>query len=187
MMVFASFIEDEIKHIKELWHDMTGADIEKGIDFNPGVGIKHLIAYVMKYMSKTLYHTIHEWTLEEWIFNAIAHEKRYRLFGASNKLSKVMRLEIDSDDTVECFDVSLDGLKPRNDDDSVCSARIWQNPKMKQNHPLLKHCDFIPTSVRVAAWKLKNNIIDSPAEIVFKAGQKAWKEWEKKRQSGMRN
>ena len=110
-----------------------------------------------------------------------AHEKRYRLFGASNKLSKVMKLEIDSDDTVECLDVSLGGLKPRYDDDSVCSARIWQNPQMKQNHPLLKHCDSIPTSVRVAAWKLKNNIIDSPAEIAFKARQKAWKEWEKKR------
>ena len=39
MMVFSSFIEDEIKHIKELWHDMTGADIENGIDFNPGIGI----------------------------------------------------------------------------------------------------------------------------------------------------
>ena len=72
MMVFSSFTDDEIKHIKELWHDMTGADIENGIDFNPGVGIKHLIAYVMKYMSKTLYHTIHEWTMEEWMFNAIS-------------------------------------------------------------------------------------------------------------------
>jgi hypothetical protein len=187
LMVFTSFFDDEIKHIKELWHAMTGADLENGVNFNPGVGIKHVIAYLMKYMAKTLYHTIHEWTPEEWLFNAIAHEKRYRFFGVSNKLSKAMRLEKDSEDTVECLDVSLDGLKARYDDDAVCSARIWQNPQMKQNHPMLRHCDPIPTSVRVVAWKLKNNIIDSPSEIVFKVGQKAWKEWEKKRQSGMRN
>ena len=95
-MVFASFTDDEEKHIKDLWHDMTGADQENGVNFNPVVGIKHLIAYVMKYMSKTLYHTIHEWTLEEWVFNAIAHEKCYRPFGASNKLSEVMKLKTSS-------------------------------------------------------------------------------------------
>ena len=76
------------------------------------------------------------------MFNAITHEKRYRLFGASNKLSRVMRLEIDCDDTVECLDVSLGGLKSRYDDDPVCSARIWQNLQTEKKSSVVEALRF---------------------------------------------
>ena len=175
LMVFASFTDDEEKHIKDLWHDMTGPDQENGVNFNPVVGIKHLIAYVMKYISKTLYHTIHEWTLEEWVFNAIAHEKCYRLFGASNKLSEVMKLKTNSENTVECLNVFLDGLKERYEDDAVKSTRIWLNPKLKRNSPMFEHRDPVPASERIVSWMARNNETFTPAELAFRLRPKAWK------------
>lgn len=174
LMVFGKFTDDEIIHIKELWSDMTGADPVNGVEIRPGVGVRHIIAYLMKYISKTLYHTIESWTPGEWLFNAIAHEERYRLFGSSNKLAEVMRLVTDPDDSVECIDVSLGGLKPRSDDDGMLMSRIWTNPNINVNHPMLRQIVPIPTSDRVAAWKLKNNIVVSPVEIAFKEKYKGW-------------
>jgi hypothetical protein len=174
------FTDEEINHIKALWAEMTGADLLNGVEIRPGIGVKHLIAYLMKYMSKTFYHTIDSWTEGEWLFNAIAHEERYRLFGSSNALAEVMRLTTDSSGDVECLDVSLGGLKPRMEDDQVNTSRIWGNPAYKQNHPILREYIPIPTSERVAAWKLKKGIVNSPAELAFKVRYKAWEKWRKK-------
>ena len=178
LMVFGTpFTDEEIKHMKELWNEFTGADLLKGVEVRPGIGVKHLIAYLMKYISKTLYHTMSEWTPGEWLFNAIAHEGRYRLFGSSNNLAKVMRLTTDSDDSIETLDVSLHGLNPRDKDDSVCSSRLWTNPDKKTKNPLLNNSSSISTSEMVARWKLKNNIPESEAEVMFKMKQEAWRKW----------
>ena len=174
-MVFGTFTDEEIATIKRLWHEMTGADLLNGVEVRPGIGVKHLIAYLMKYTSKTYYHTIDSWTPGEWLFNAIAHEERYRLFGSSNYLAEVMRLETDSSGSVECLDVSLGGLKPRSDDDVMRVSRCWTNPNHKQNHPMLRQYTPIPTSDYVDTWKKKNNIVDSPAETIFKKRFAVWK------------
>jgi hypothetical protein len=129
-----------------------------------------------------------EWTPGEWLFNAIAHETyegdnvtarkgRYRLFGSSNNLAKVMRLTTDSDDSIETLDVTLQGLNPRDNDDSVCSSRLWTNPNKRINNPLLNNSSSISTSEMVARWKLKNNIPESEAEVMFKMKQEAWRKW----------
>ena len=189
LMVFGTpFTDEEIKHMKELWNEFTGADLLKGVEVRPGIGVKHLIAYLMKYISKTLYHTMSEWTPGEWLFNAIAHETyegdnvtarkgRYRLFGSSNNLAKVMRLTTDSDDSIETLDVSLHGLNPRDKDDSVCSSRLWTNPDKKTKNPLLNNSSSLSTAEMVARWKLKNNIPESEAEVMFKMKQEAWRKW----------
>jgi hypothetical protein len=170
LMVFDIFTDREIEHLKNLWSEMTGADLKDGVSVRPGVGVNYLIAYLVKYMSKTLYHTIESWTPGEWLFNAIAHEKRYRLFGSSNNLAKVMRLVTDSDNSIVYHSVFLEGLTPRWDNDTICSSRIWLNSKCRLKRQLLEPCDPISTADRVAVWKLKNNIIDSPDEIAFKLG-----------------
>jgi hypothetical protein len=178
LMVFGTpFTDDEITTMKRLWHEFTEADLLKGVEVRSGIGIEHLIAYLMKYISKTCYHTISEWSPGEWLFNAIAHEGRYRLFGSSNNLAKVMRLTTDSDGSIETLDVSLHGLNPRDNDDSVCSSRLWTNPTKRINNPLLQNSPSISTSEMVARWKLKNNIPESEAEVMFKMKQEAWRKW----------
>jgi hypothetical protein len=189
LMVFGTFTDEETNHLRELWSEMTGAALvgwesckkrpgEKiwelvyvGAEVRPGIGVKHLISYLVKYMSKTLYHTMSEWTRGEWLFNAIAHEGRHRLFGSSNDLSKIMRLSSDKDDSIETLDVNLCGLKPRDEDDKICSSRMWTNPSFKIDSPIITP---ISTSERVAAWKLKNNIPESEAENFFKITHEAW-------------
>ena len=196
LMVYGvPFTEEEEMHLKELWNEFTGADLLKGVEVRAGVGVEHLIAYLMKYTSKTYYHTMSEWTRGEWLFNAIAHEGRYRLFGSSNNLAKVMRLSTDSDDSVETLDVSLHGLNPRDNDDSVCSSRLWTNPEKKSEKMKLVDFPSIPTSERVSRWKLKTDFIESESEIKFKAKQEEWRifilqcedqrEWTKKRREGI--
>jgi hypothetical protein len=161
LMVFGvPLTDEEVVHLKELWHEMTGADLLNGVEVRPGVGVEHLIAYLMKYISKTLYHTIDEWTPGEWLFNAIAHEERWRLFGSSNNLAEVMRLTTDPSGNVECLDVSLGGHKPRYEGDQVLTSEIWNNPEIKLYRPDLIPYNSIPTADRVAAWKKKNNIVD---------------------------
>ena len=188
LMVFGSFVDSEVRHLKELWSDMTGANIEDGVKISPGIGVQYLIAYLIKYMSKTLYHTKDSWTRGEWLFNAIAHEKHYRLFGASNNLSKIMRLVTDKDDDIEWLDTSLNGLEPRYEDDTVCTSRLWTKSGIdnKLNNPILRHVNVAPTSVKVAEWKLRNGIPESEAEIIFSAKQKAWRKWEADRAKRVR-
>ena len=53
LMVFGSFVDSEVRHLKELWSDMTGANIEDGVKISPGIGVQYLIAYLIKYMSNT--------------------------------------------------------------------------------------------------------------------------------------
>jgi hypothetical protein len=174
MMMFGTMTGDEIERLKSTWSQLTGADPLNGVDVRPGVGVKHLIAYLVKYMSKTLYHTIDEWTPGEWAFNAIAHEERYRLFGSSNDLAEVMRLDTESDGTIECLDVSLEGLKPRFDDDETNTSRVWTNPDLHENSPMLSDKQPVSTADQVQRWKEKNHIPDSEAERVFRAKHKAW-------------
>lgn len=175
---------DERKHLHEVWSELTGADLEAGVEVtagDQGRPIDHLIAYLMKYMSKTLYHTMDEWSPGEWLFNAIAHEKGYRLFTSSNNLSKIMKLTGEKDGTVECLDVSLEGLKPRISDDEVNSVRIWSNPDLRVNSPFLRQVDAVPISNRISAWMTRTGETFRPEERVFAARQKKWREWERRR------
>jgi hypothetical protein len=173
LMVFGTpFTDEETQHLKELWSEMTGADLLNGVEVRPGVGVKHLIAYLMKYISKTLYHTIEEWTPGEWLFNAIAHEERWRLFGSSNTLAEVMRLTTDSPGVVECLDVSLGGHKPRYDGDRVLTSEIWSNPEIKLYHPEIIPYNPVSTADRASAFKLKNNIKDRPLRFSAPGHQK---------------
>lgn len=155
LMVFGTLIEDEIEHLKKLWSDLTGANEERGFDVKPGIGVEHIISYLMKYMEKTLYHSLDTWTRGELLFNAIAHEKRYRLFGSSNTLAKIMRLITEKDPDNETLAVSLTGLPSRFDGDAVLKQRVWSGDYEKVNNPLMEQ--QIPESVtdRISRWMLK--------------------------------
>lgn len=174
----------EREQLHELWSEMTGADLLNGVNISKadeGRPIEHLIAYLVKYMEKTLYHTMSDWSRGEWLFNAIAHEKGYRLFTSSNDLAKIMKLNGEKDGTVECLEVSLEGLKPRISDDEVNSTRIWSNPDNQVNSPFLRQVDSVPVPARIAAWMTRTGETFRPEERIFAAGQKKWRDWERRR------
>ena len=71
-------------------------DYKHGLDFSFGPNYKNgevssFRNYLMKYLAKTYFETIPDWTCEEFVFNAIAWKQGYRFFSCSRDLSKVMK------------------------------------------------------------------------------------------------
>jgi hypothetical protein len=183
IMIFGTLLEDEIDHLKKLWSRLTGANEENGFDVKPGIGVEHIISYLMKYMEKTLYHSLDTWTRGELLFNAIAHEKGYRLFGSSNTLAKIMRLDAERNPDNEALAVSLTGLPPRFDGDVVLKQRVWSGACEKMNSPLMEQ--RVPESMadRISRWMLKTGEEFGYREIKFRnAPRTNWLKYEKKRQ-----
>lgn len=130
-MNFDDFPIGDEEHIKTLWHEFTGADLLDGSRYDAGKNIDSLVAYLMSYTGKQYYKNSETWTESDWLFNAIAYDKHYRLFSASRNLSKVMKLDkIPSKYELLCENVLLSGLKPRFDNDACCAVKIWSKPKL---------------------------------------------------------
>lgn len=135
-MNFDSFTDEDQQHIKELWHGFTGADLMEGSQYDPGKNPKSLVAYLMKYLAKQMCNNIDAWTSSDWLFNAIAHKNKYRLFSASRNLSAVM--DLDKKEPSGSFEwdmVKVTGLVKRFDSDNITSHRLWTNPDSKKEHP----------------------------------------------------
>lgn len=125
LMCFDDYTEEEQNHIRELWHDFTGADLLDGSRYDPGKNPKSLIAYLMKYLSKQNFTDIDNWTDSDWLFNSIAHKNKYRLFSASADLSKIMELDpVESAGLFEWDLVKLTGLSKRSDDDPITTSKL---------------------------------------------------------------
>jgi hypothetical protein len=89
------------------------------------------------------------------LFNAVAHEKGYRLFGSSNTLAKIMRLVTDPDPDNETLAVSLTGLSPRYSGDTTLNQRVWSGAYDKMNDPLIEQRMPVSVAKTVARWMLK--------------------------------
>lgn len=94
---FTEFTDAEKDRMKNHWSKVVKVgDYKLGLDFSFGPNYKNgevssLRNYLMKYLAKTYFETIPDWTSEELVFNAIAWKEGYRFFGCSRDLSKVMR------------------------------------------------------------------------------------------------
>ena len=96
---FAEFNDDEQDRLKNHWSRVLGVgDYEHGLDFsinqeyNAG-DVTSLRNYFMKYLSKTFVDTIHEWTPEQLVFNAVAWQCKYKFFGCSRDISAAMHIK----------------------------------------------------------------------------------------------
>ena len=136
-MNFDEFTLDEQDHIKRLWHEFTGADLLEGCKYDPGKGVKHLLAYLVKYLTKTLSIGVDTWSKTDLLFNAIAHEKAYRLFGSSADLTKIMKLEHETSDNWDTLSVDLSGLEKRAIDDDINIIRLHTLEQSKDDGKLL--------------------------------------------------
>jgi len=103
-VIFFGEIPESLQNkIKTLWSDKYKiGSFEHGVDFRPITELKSVRNYVIKYISKILRQDkIDDWTDGELYFNAIMWREKYRLWGASQDLSKAMRkpfLEVDADE-----------------------------------------------------------------------------------------
>ena len=102
VILFGTLPETSQKTIKSLWSEKYKAgSYDNGADFtisDPKEGIKSIRNYLIKYIAKTLkdgktgskYNITEGWTKGELLFNAVMWKNKYRLWGASATLSKVM-------------------------------------------------------------------------------------------------
>ena len=118
---FTEFTEAERDRLKNHWSKIVKAgDYKHGLDFSfkseyhPG-DISSFRNYLMKYMGKTFVETIPDWEPEELVFNAIAWDEGYRIFGCSRDLSKIMRRkkEEKSEYTWLCTSLARNNIQER--------------------------------------------------------------------------
>ena len=102
VILFGTIPEESQKRIRNLWSKKYQAgDYYNGVDFSlssPKEGIKSIRNYLIKYIAKTLqdgktgtkFNIQEGWSPGELLFNAVMWKNKYRLWGASAELSRVM-------------------------------------------------------------------------------------------------
>lgn len=80
--------------MKVLWQKYGCGSYEHGAQFSTregAGGIKSIRNYLMKYMIKSWHDT--EWTTAQFVFNALCHEYRWRMWGATKHITMIIRRE----------------------------------------------------------------------------------------------
>lgn len=130
---FTEFTGNEKDRLKNHWANVVEAgDYNHGLDFSFNQDYKtgdisSFRNYLMKYMGKTFSIGMSKWTPEELVFNAIAWNGCYRLFGCSRDLSNIMKGTIKDNKNFTWFETSLMGRNLTDDIDKV----IMVNDKIK--------------------------------------------------------
>lgn len=117
VILFGTLPESSRIRIKDLWSNKyTAGSEEHGVDFRDLTEIKSIKNYLIKYIAKTLkdgktntektkYPNVGEhWTRGERLFNAIMWRNHWRLWGASQSLSKIMAYTPDDTDIMSVCD-----------------------------------------------------------------------------------
>ena len=84
--------EKDQKRIKTLWTRYGGGSFEHGAHFSEKSGEDSILSirnYLMKYMIKSWADS--KWTTAQLVFNALVWDNNWRMWGASKKLSKIMK------------------------------------------------------------------------------------------------
>jgi len=92
---FGKITKAEQKRLKENWQTWGIGSKEYGLDFNEKISdqsVKSIRNYLMKYMAKAFAPEENGfWTTAEIVFNALAWQNHWRLFGTTKKLTQVMK------------------------------------------------------------------------------------------------
>lgn len=89
--IFGAVTEKDQNQIKKLWCGYGCGSIEQGAQFSEKAGadsIKSIRNYLMKYMIKAWSDS--DWTTAQLVFNALVWANKWRLWGSSKKITKVM-------------------------------------------------------------------------------------------------
>jgi hypothetical protein len=122
---FTEFTEEEQHRLKSHWSKRVKAgNYEHGLDFsfNPTQQTNEISSirnYLMKYMGKTFGEGMANWRPEELVFNTIAWNIGYRLFGCSNDLAKIMKRLKDECVKFEWLRTSMAGYNLTHDVNEV--------------------------------------------------------------------
>ena len=120
-LFLTKFTPKEQERIRSLWYEKYKAgSYDHGVDFTivePEESIKNIRNYLMKYLAKTFVNTgskfskSPDWTKGQLVFNAVARENKYRLWGSSRNLTMVMKRapNVNEEFEIEWFKTELCG------------------------------------------------------------------------------
>ena len=109
--IFFGELSPEIQDkIKVLWSEKYQiGSLEHGVKFDEIKELKSVRNYIIKYMSKILKHSNTDgWSPAELLFNAVMWKQKFRLWGASRPLSKVMRRPEKPQESIDLSDANVD-------------------------------------------------------------------------------
>jgi len=91
-ILIGSFTEADKEWMAKAWAESIGypSAKENALKWSATSSIEFPIAYLMKYMGKTLYHTYSSWNAATWVFNALAWKNRVRLFQTSRHIASLI-------------------------------------------------------------------------------------------------
>jgi hypothetical protein len=126
VLFFGNLSSDVQNKIKLLWSEKYKAgSFSHGVKFDEIKNLKSVKNYVIKYMAKILRSDINAWTNGELYFNAIIWQDGFRLWGASQKLSKVMERQLKYVDADEAG---------YNIDELVSMVSDWTFTELRNEH-----------------------------------------------------
>lgn len=95
LLVFRGFSEEEQNGIKNLWSSKYQAGSrDRGVEVTSSGNSEEILSmknYLMKYMDKQFSVGNEGWTKGDWLFNAMMHKTRTRMWGTSKELTAVMK------------------------------------------------------------------------------------------------
>jgi hypothetical protein len=124
VIIFGEVSEKAQQAIRRLWSkNYKAGSANHGVDFSvksPEESIRSIKNYLLKYLGKTFtstgskFGTIDTWGPGELVFNALVWKNKWRLFGASRDLCKIMAHQKEKDENRKWFAtefVNADGQK----------------------------------------------------------------------------
>lgn len=92
-VLYGDFSDKDKEWMKKAWADCIGypQHWEVALEFSDIETMEHPVAYLMKYLYKTLLESYFEWTAADWVMNALLWRTRTRSFQPSNDIAEIMR------------------------------------------------------------------------------------------------
>ena len=118
-ILLGTFTPADMEFMKTAWAECIGYPSAKdtALEWSETRAIEHPVAYLMKYLTKTLYNKTDGWNAATWVFNAIAWRDRIRLFQPSREIGMAITDKKScKDDKTVYTEITAKGLPGRNID-----------------------------------------------------------------------
>lgn len=175
-VLVGDFSESELTWMQKSWSDCTNnsQNWEYALKFSDLRELEYPVAYLLKYLYKTLWQNCKDWAPEDWLLNALLWKTGTRSFQPSNTLQEIMKPDPkeDLDDKVythilasgiprkggENEDLPVVIALPKAANDEYISDAL-RNPHCAPYIPLKARSDcpeLIPAAIRAKRW-IENN------------------------------
>jgi len=121
-ILLGTFTPADMDFMKTAWAESIGYPSAKdtALEWSETRAIEYPVAYLMKYLTKTLYNKTDGWNAATWVFNAIAWRDGIRLFQPSREIGMAITdKESCKDDKTVYTEILAKGLPRRNIDDDT--------------------------------------------------------------------